>query len=129
MTGAKEKADDASPLAVRETLVGRDATSCVTTRTRRERMKPTEGQSVASLTEKLKAGDKSLVGNKGYRRYLKSSGPEHFTLDEAKIEQEKRFDGMWVLRTNTQLPTAEVALKSRALPLAEPSSRESNTTE
>jgi transposase len=74
---------------------------------------------VASLTEKLKAGEKSLVGNKGYRRYLKSAGSEHFTLDEAKIAEDRRFDGMWVLRTNTQLPAAEVALKYKQLWMVE----------
>ncbi len=111
MTGAKEKADDASPLAVREQWVGSRRYIVCYNEDQARKDEADRRAIVASLTEKLKAGDKSLVGNKGYRRYLKSSGPEHFTLDEAKIEQEKRFDGMWVLRTNTQLPAAVVALK------------------
>ena len=64
---------------------------------------------VESLREKLKNGDKSLVGNKGYRRYLKSAGQQHFTIDEAKLADEQRFDGMWVLRTNTEFDAADVA--------------------
>ncbi|MGA2642396.1 MAG: transposase [Spirochaetia bacterium] len=74
---------------------------------------------VESLREKLKNGDKSLVGNKGYRRYLKSGGKEHFTIDEAKLIEEERFDGKWVLRTNTDLPAEEVAGKYKQLWMVE----------
>ncbi|MGB9407813.1 MAG: IS1634 family transposase, partial [Terracidiphilus sp.] len=119
VTGAKEKADDPSPLAVREQWVGSRRYIVCYNEDQARKDEADRTAIVASLTEKLKAGDKSLVGNKGYRRYLKSSGPEHFTLDEAKIEQEKRFDGMWVLRTNTQLPAAEVALKYKQLWMVE----------
>ena len=45
---------------------------------------------VASLREKLATGERSLVGNKGYRSYLSSTGPDHFQIDEAKIEEEAR---------------------------------------
>jgi hypothetical protein len=44
----------------------------------------------------LRAGDTALVGNKGYRRYLKSTG-HRFEIDEAKIAADARFDGKWVL--------------------------------
>ena len=65
---------------------------------------------VAALREQLKQGDKSLVGNRGYRKYLKGQGP-HFEIDEAKLKAEARYDGKWVLRTNTALSAEEVALK------------------
>jgi transposase len=74
---------------------------------------------VASLREKLRIGEKSLVGNKGYRRYLSSTGPDHFQIDEAKIEEEARYDGKWVLRTNLDLDTAEVALQYKRLWMVE----------
>ena len=74
---------------------------------------------VASLREKLQAGEKSLVGNKGYRRYLASTGPDHFQIDEAKIEEEARYDGKWVLRTNMDLDAAEVALQYKGLWMVE----------
>ena len=74
---------------------------------------------VASLREKLRSGEKSLVGNKGYRRYLSSTGPDHFRIDEAKIKEEARYDGKWVLRTNTDLDTAEVALQYKRLWMVE----------
>jgi transposase len=74
---------------------------------------------VASLREKLQAGEKSLIGNKGYRRYLCSSGPDHFQIDEAKMVEEARSDGKWVLRTNTELDAAEVALQYKWLWIVE----------
>jgi transposase len=74
---------------------------------------------IAGLREQLQRGDKSLVGNKGYRRFLKVEGDGHFAVDEAKIEEEARFDGTWVLRTNTELATAEVALQFKKLWMVE----------
>jgi hypothetical protein len=73
---------------------------------------------VAALREQLKQGDKSLVGNKGYRRYLKSA-KGHFEVDEEKLKLEERFDGKWVLRTNTDLDKKDVALKYKQLLLVE----------
>src|SRR5262249_27692827 len=74
---------------------------------------------VASLREKLAAGEKALIGNKGYRRYLCSTGADHFQIDEAKIVEEARYDGKWVLRTNTELDAAEVALQYKRLWMVE----------
>jgi hypothetical protein len=70
---------------------------------------------VAALREQLRQGDKALVGNQGYRRYLKVEGSGHFAVDEAKIAAEARYDGTWVLQTSTELPTAEVALQFKRL--------------
>ena len=36
-------------------------------------------------------------------------------LDHEKINQEARYDGKWVLRTNTDLSAAEVALQYKRL--------------
>jgi len=74
---------------------------------------------VAGLREQLRRGDKSLVGNKGYRRYLTKEGTGRFAVDEAKIEEEARYDGTWVLRTNTELPAANVALQFKRLWMVE----------
>jgi transposase len=70
---------------------------------------------VAALREQLRSGDKSPVGNKGYRRYLSGGGPDHFRIDEAKVAVDARYDGKWVLRTNTDLDPAEVALQYKQL--------------
>ena len=69
---------------------------------------------VEGLRKQLTKGDKSLVGNKGYRKFLKAEG-KSLRIDEDKIAEEARFDGKWVLHTNTDLPTAEVALKYKQL--------------
>jgi hypothetical protein len=73
---------------------------------------------VTSLKAALKAGDKQLIGNRGYRQYVKATG-ERFTIDEDKIKAEARFDGKWVLTTNTDLPARELALKYKQLWLVE----------
>jgi len=41
--------------------------------------------------EQLRSRDRSLVGNKGYRRYLKLEGSGHFVIDEKQVKAEKRF--------------------------------------
>jgi hypothetical protein len=58
---------------------------------------------LAALERQLRRGDKTLVGNAGYRRFLRTVGEGHFAIDHAKAEQEARFDGVFVLRTNTDL--------------------------
>jgi hypothetical protein len=73
---------------------------------------------VASLRDALGKGDKSLVGNKGYRKYLRAGGKQ-FAVDEDKIQEEARYDGKWVLTTNTDLPAREVALKYKQLWMVE----------
>ncbi len=69
---------------------------------------------VQALELALKRGDKTLIGNQGYRKFVKVSGP-HFAIDYDKIEQEARYDGKWVLRTNLDLTAREVALKYKQL--------------
>lgn len=117
--GPKKKSKDPSPLEVREQWIeGRRYVVC----RNEEQGKKDEADRraiVESLREKLKAGDKSLVGNKGYRRYLKSGGREHFSIDEAKIGEQARFDGIWALRTNTDLSGEEVARKYKQLWMVE----------
>src|SRR5207237_10603458 len=49
----------------------------------------------------------------------KVEGQGHFVIDEAKLREEARYDGTWVLRTNTPLPIAEVALQYKKLALVE----------
>ncbi len=69
---------------------------------------------VASLRDALTCGDKSLIGNKGYRRYVRAIG-QRFTIDAKKVEAESRYDGKWVLTTNTGLSARESALKYKQL--------------
>jgi hypothetical protein len=75
---------------------------------------------VKSLEDQLKAGAKSLVGNKGYRKYLSCQGEKVFGIDYAKVKEEARFDGKWVLRTNRfDCEAAEIALRYKDLWMVE----------
>ena len=73
---------------------------------------------VAALEKALGQGDKSLVGNKGFRRFLKTHGTR-FAIDEAKIATDAHYDGKWVLRTNTDLAMEVVALAYKHLWMVE----------
>ena len=116
---ARQFSDDPSPLKVKEVRVeGRRYVVCLNDDEARKDAADREAI-VASLREKLEAGEKSLVGNKGYRRYLAATGPDHFRIDEAKIKEEARYDGKWVLRTDTDLDAAEVALQYKRLWMVE----------
>ncbi len=69
---------------------------------------------VDTLKKQLKKNPKALIGNRGYRKYLKLDR-DHLRLDQDKIDGEERFDGKWVLRTNTSLSPEQVALKYKEL--------------
>jgi transposase len=105
---------DPSPLRVKEVLLeGKRYIVCLNPRQARKDAQ--DRQSIVdSLQEKLKANPKGLIGNKGYRRYLKME-KESVSIDQDKIEYESRFDGKWVLITNTSLSAEEVALKYKEL--------------
>ncbi len=69
---------------------------------------------VESLREKLKEGAKALIGNRGYKRYLRIDRSS-VKIDEEKIRSDERFDGKYVLRTNTSLSAEEVLLRYKEL--------------
>jgi hypothetical protein len=111
--------DDPSPLKVKEVWVGeRRYVVCLNEDEARKDAADREAI-VAALREQLRSGDKSLVGNKGYRRYLGGGDSPGFRIDEAKIAEEARYDGKWVLRTDTDLDSAEVALQYKRLWMVE----------
>jgi len=113
-----KKSKDPSPLKVKEVLIEERRYIVCLNEDQAKKDAFDRAEIVASLKERLKGGDKSLVGNKGYRRYLKVVG-EGFGIDESVIEQEARYDGKWVLRTNTKMDKAEVALKYKELWMVE----------
>jgi transposase len=109
---------DSSPLQVKEVRVdGRRYIVCLNPKQARKDRADREAI-VASLEEQLKKGDKSLVGNRGFRRYIKSE-KDAFSIDREKVAEEARFDGKWVLTTNTKLRADEVALKYKELWMVE----------
>jgi transposase len=117
--GLREKSTDPAPLKVKEVWIGeRRYVVCVNAE-QVEHDRRQRAEIVTALKEQLRQGDKSLVGNKGYRRYLKVEGDSLFVIDEAKLAEEARYDGTWVLRSNTELSAAEVALQYKKLWMVE----------
>jgi len=106
----REHAKDPSPLKVKEVRVdGRRYVMCLNEEQKRKDAADREAI-VASLRETLKQGtDKGLIGNKGYRKYVKTPAQKAFEVDEQKIQQEARYDGLWALQTNMDLETEMVA--------------------
>jgi Transposase DDE domain len=74
---------------------------------------------LVTLRAKLRQGDKSLVSNSAYRRYLKTPDQQHFTIDEARVAEDARYDGLYVLRTNLRLHPLNVMLRYRDLLVVE----------
>lgn len=103
-----------SPLKVKE-VVHNDTRYIVCLNERQARKDAADRQAIIeSLEKQLKKGPKVLVGNKGYRKYLKvQKGSAQ--IDTAKVENESRFDGKWVLTTNTDLSAEQIALKYKEL--------------
>ena len=125
--GPRENSKDASPLKVKEVWV-EDRRYVVCVNEEQAKKDQADRQAIVeALREQLKQGDKSLVGNKGYRKYLASRGPK-FEINEEKVEQEARFDGKWVLQTDMKdLSAEEVALKYKQLWMVEEMIRTAKT--
>jgi transposase len=72
---------------------------------------------VAGLAAQLKRGDKALIGNSAYRRYLRraAAGGPAFEIDPGKLADEARYDGIFVLRTNAQVTPLQAVLRYRDL--------------
>ncbi len=105
---------DPAPLKVKEVWVN-DNRYIVCVNTKQARKDAADRKAIIdALTERIKKGPKNMIGNKGYRKYLKVTRGG-ITVDEDKIAQEAKFDGKWVLKTNTDLPAEKVALKYKEL--------------
>jgi transposase len=72
-----------------------------------------------ALEDQIKGGVKKFVGNKGFRKFLKTEEKTKFAIDHDKAREEERFDGKWVLRTSTKLSAKDVALKYKQLWMVE----------
>jgi transposase len=111
----RSNAKDPAPLKVKEVWVKeRRYIVCLNEEERRKDAHDREAI-LAHLKDQLRHGDKSLVSNKGYRRYLKVEGSGHFAIDEKQVKAEQRYDGIWVLRTNTDYNAETVAHVYKAL--------------
>jgi len=124
--GERKNSKDPSPLEVKEVLVGQRRYVVCYNPEQARKDAADRFRIVDALRATLKQGDKALVGNKGFRKYLRVEG-KHFEVDEAKLKKEARYDGLWVLRTNTALPVAQVALRYKELWMVERLFRDTKT--
>ena len=75
---------------------------------------------VDGLQRRLKQGDKALIANTGYRRYLRRAGEgAAFEIDAGKLAEEARYDGIFVLRTNARITPLNAVLRYRELLMVE----------
>jgi transposase len=119
VTPARQASKDPSPLKVKEVVIeGRRYIVCLNEEQRRKDAADRKAI-VEHLRKQLKRGDKDLIGNKGYRKYLQASEGEHFTMDEEKIKEEARYDGKWVLQTNLDDEPKSIALAYKELWMVE----------
>jgi hypothetical protein len=71
---------------------------------------------VAALDQQLKRGDKALIGNSAYRRYLRATvDGRAFEIDPGRLADEARFDGIFVLRSNARISPLQAVLRYRDL--------------
>lgn len=118
IVSARHKAKDPSPLKIKEVRVeGRRYVVCFNEQQARKDAAD-RAAILASLAEKLKQGEKAFVGNKGYRRYMKTAGGV-FEIDTKKAAEDERYDGKWVLRTDSTMSAEGVALTYKQLWMVE----------
>jgi transposase len=116
---SRRRRSDRSPLKVKEVRVGERRYVVCLNEEQAKKDRADRDAIVASLRTQLKRGDKSLVGNKGYRKYVSSRG-KVFEVDETKVASEARYDGKWVLQTDRDdFSAEEVALKYKQLWMVE----------
>jgi transposase len=82
---------------------------------------------IEQLAKKLKTGQINLIGNHGFRRYLKGKKGA-WEISEGKIKEDARFDGIFVLRTSLDLPVREIAKTYKGLWRVERIFREEKST-
>src|SRR5215204_480218 len=70
---------------------------------------------ITALDQQLKRGDKALIGNSAYRRYLRATSKKAFEIDPGKLADEARYDGVFVLRTNARITPLQAVLRYRDL--------------
>jgi hypothetical protein len=119
VTPERERSKDPSPLKVKEVNIGERRYIVCLNEEQRRKDEADRKAIVEALRQQLKRGDKDLIGNKGYRKYLRVTQGEHFTIDEEKIKDEARYDGKWVLQTNLADEPEIIALAYKELWMVE----------
>jgi hypothetical protein len=82
---------------------------------------------LVKLQKAIEHGPKSLVGNVGFKRFLRMQKGA-VSIDRDAIERDARLDGKFVLRTSTDFDTADVARAYKSLWRVERAFRETKST-
>jgi len=118
ITKEREKQKDPSPLKVKEVFCKGTRYIVCKNEEQARKDKYDREKIVESLKKAISEGDKTLIGNKGFRKFVKGSD-EKFTIDLEKIKDDEIFDGLWVLTTNLTMPMEQVAFQYKNLLLVE----------
>jgi hypothetical protein len=103
-------------LWVKEVRVGKERYIVSLNEAEAQKEKADRQAIIEGLQAQLKKGDKALVGNSAYRRYLRKTGKDKvFEIDTGKLADEARFDGITVLRTNAKVPPLQAVIRYRDL--------------
>lgn len=117
--GPRLQSKDPSPLKVKQVLVEERRYIVCHNEEQARKDRADREAILAKLRAQLQQGSTTLIGNKGYRKFLSATGKNAFQVDETKVKSDARFDGKWVLQTDTDLPAEEVALRYKDLLLVE----------
>jgi hypothetical protein len=116
-----ERARGETQLFVKEVKIGEARYILCRNEAEAERDRSERQAIIGGLAKQLARGDKALIGNSAYRRYLRRTpsangkpGPA-FEIDPGKLADEARFDGLFVLRTNAQITPLQAVLRYRDL--------------
>lgn len=126
--GPRQQSKDPSPLKVKQVMV-EDRRYIVCHNEEQARKDRADREAIVEkLREQLAGGGgKKLVGNKGYRKFLCEPRGGAFSINEAKVQADARYDGKWVLRTDTDLTPEEVALRYKDLLMVEATFRQAKS--
>jgi len=116
-----ERARGETQLFVKEVRVGAARYILCRNEAEAERERTERQAIIVGLAKQLARGDKALIGNSAYRRYLRRTssgngepGPA-FEIDPGKLAEEARYDGLFVLRTNARVTPLQAVLRYRDL--------------
>jgi hypothetical protein len=82
---------------------------------------------LAKLEAALAHGPKAVIGNTGFKRFVRVARGA-VSIDREAVERDARLDGKFVLRTNTKLEAEEVATAYKSLWRVERAFRETKHT-
>ena len=111
-----ERARGETQLFVKQVMIGKQRYIVCRNEAEAQKERADRQAIVAALERQLEKGDKALIGNSAYRRYLRRVGSgAAFEIDPGKLAEEARYDGVFVLRTNARITPLQAVLRYRDL--------------